>query len=103
MAGERKMAMSSDFLDAFARLPRPQQPGVRTLISRFNADSMGSGLNYERIIHAARVPAMRSLRIDQGYRAHVLKPQHGDVHMLLWADKHDDAYQWAATRLRNSE
>lgn len=64
MAGRTKMAMSSDFLDAFARLPRPQQRGVRTLISRFNADSTASGLNYERI-HAARDAAMRSLRIDQ--------------------------------------
>ena len=95
MAGRPKMAMSSDFLDAFAKLPRPQQRGVRTLISRFNADSTAGGLNYERI-HAARDPAMRSLRIDQGYRAIVLKPEHGDVHMLLWADKHDDAYTWAA-------
>ena len=94
MAGRPKMAMSSDFLDAFARLPRPQQRSVRTLISRFNADSTASGLNHERI-HAARDPAMRSLRIDQGYRAIVLKPEHGDVHMLLWADKHDDAYTWA--------
>ena len=94
MSGRPKMAMSSDFLDAFARLPRPQQRGVRTVISRFNADSTASGLNYERI-HAARDPAMRSLRIDQGYRAIVLKPEHGDVHMLLWADKHDDAYTWA--------
>ncbi len=94
MSGRPKMAMSSDFLDAFAKLPRPQQRGVRTLISRFNADSTASGLNYERI-HAARDPAMRSLRIDQGYRAIVLKPEHGDVHMLLWADKHDEAYTWA--------
>ena len=94
MAGRTKMAMSSDFLDAFARLPRPQQRGVRTLISRFNADSTAAGLNYEKI-HAARDPAMRSLRIDQGYRAIVLKPEQGDVHMLLWADKHDAAYAWA--------
>ena len=95
MAGKPKMAMSSDFLDAFARLPRPQQRGVRSLISRFNADSTAGGLNYERI-HAARDPAMRSLRIDQDYRAIVLKPEQGDVHMLLWADKHDAAYTWAA-------
>ena len=39
---------------------------------------------------------MRSLRIDQDYRAIVLKPEQGDVHMLLWADKHDAAYTWAA-------
>ena len=94
MAERTKMAMSSDFLDAFARLPRPQQRGVRTLISRFNADSTAGGLNYEKI-RAARDPAMRSLRIDQGYRAIVLKPEQGDVHMLLWADKHDAAYAWA--------
>ena len=94
MAGKTKMAMSSDFLDAFARLPRAQQRGVRSLVARFNADPAAPGLNYERI-HAARDPAMRSLRIDQSYRAIVLKPDRGNVHMLLWADKHDDAYAWA--------
>ena len=41
---------------------------------------------------------MRSLRIDRGYRAIVLKPARGDVHVLLWADKHDDAYDWATRR-----
>ena len=89
------MAMSADFLTAFARLPRHQQRGVRTLITRFTADATASGLNYEHIRGAAD-PKMRSLRIDQGYRAIVLKPERGNVHMLLWADKHDDAYQWAA-------
>ena len=95
MTGRPRMAMSSDFLDAYARLPRAQQRGVRSLISRFNADPTASGLNYERV-RAARDPAMRSLRIDQGYRAIVLKPERGGVHMLLWADKHDEAYAWAA-------
>ena len=38
---------------------------------------------------------MRSLRIDGGYRTIVLKPAAGNVHILLWADKHDDAYRWA--------
>ena len=95
MAGRPGMAMSSDFLEAYARLPRAQQKGVRSLISKFNSDPTASGLNYERI-HAARDPAMRSLRIDRNYRAIVLKPERGDVHMLLWADKHDEAYAWAA-------
>ena len=88
------MAMSSDFLDAFARLPSSQQRSVRTLITRFNADSTASGLNYERI-QGARDAKLRSLRIDRGYRAIVSKPERGNVHILLWADKHDDAYTWA--------
>ena len=94
MVSTATMAMSSDFLEAYARLPRPQQKGVRSLISKFNVDSTASGLNYERI-HGARDRHMRSLRIDRGYRAIVLKPDRGDVHMLLWAAKHDDAYAWA--------
>lgn len=91
------MAMSADFLESFARLPRPQQRSVRSLINKFGTDSTSSGLNYERI-HSSSDPNMRSLRIDGGYRLIVLKPKQGDVHMLLWADKHDDAYQWAERR-----
>ena len=88
------MAMSSDFLDAFARLPASQQRSVRTLITRFNAASTASGLNYERI-QGARDRKLRSLRIDGSYRAIISKPEQGNVHMLLWADKHDEAYTWA--------
>ena len=87
------MAMSVEFLAAFGRLPSAQQRGVRTLISRFNANPAASGLNYERIQGADA--AMRSLRIDRDYRAIVAKPQRGSIHLLLWADKHDDAYHWA--------
>lgn len=88
------MAMSSDFLGAFARLPSSQQRSVRTLITRFNADSTSIGLNYERV-QGARDSKLRSLRIDRGYRAMISKPEHGNVHILLWADKHDEAYEWA--------
>ena len=65
------MAMSVDFLSAFARLPGQQQRGVRALIARFNNDSAASGLNYERIngakdpkhalaAHRPRLPRHRS-------------------------------------------
>ena len=90
-----QIAMSADFLSAFAQLPPPQQRGVRQLITKFNANPTSSGLNYERI-HGAREAGMRSLRIDGGYRAIVLQPEAGNVHLLLWADKHDAAYAWAA-------
>ena len=88
------MAMSSDFLAAFAKLPSQQQRLVRAMIARFERDSKASGLNYEKIA-GAKDPNMRSLRIDGGYRAIALKPAAGNVHILLWADKHDDAYRWA--------
>ena len=91
---EPRMAMSADFLTAFAKLPSQQQRQVRTMIGRFERDSRSSGLNYEKIA-GAMDPNMRSIRIDGSYRAIVLKPDEGNIHVLLWADKHDDAYQWA--------
>ncbi len=89
-----QMAISADFLAAFAKLPSQQQRGIRSMISRFERESTASGLNYERISNA-KDPNMRSLRIDGGYRAIVLKPAKGNVHIILWAAKHDDAYDWA--------
>lgn len=38
---------------------------------------------------------MRSVRVDQEYRAIVLKPEKGNVYVFMWVDKHDDAYDWA--------
>ena len=94
MAGAVQIAMSADFLSAFAKLPRPTQRNVRAFITKFNANPTSSGLNYERI-HGGRDTGMRSLRIDGDYRAIALQPERGNVHVLLWADKHDEAYTWA--------
>ena len=95
MGAAVQIAMSADFLSAFARLPDSQQRKVRAFITKFNANPTSTGLNYERI-RGAREAGMRSLRIDGGYRAIVLQPERGNVHLLLWADKHDEAYAWAA-------
>ena len=89
MTPRARLAMSSDFLEAYTLLPKPQQRKVRTLITRFAADPTSPGLNYERVQAADN---LRSLRIDRSYRAIVLKPDTGSVHLMLWADKHDEAY-----------
>lgn len=94
MSRRLRLAMSADFLGAFGRLPRAQQRGVRALIDKFNADASAKGLNYEPIRNA-RNARMRSLRIDRGYRAIVFDTRQDGLHLLLWADKHDDAYDWA--------
>jgi hypothetical protein len=78
-------------------LPKTKQKKVREFIEKFRENPTSSGLNYEKIKTAAD-PNLRSLRIDQDYRAIVLKPEAGDVYLLLWVDKHDDAYTWAAGR-----
>lgn len=94
MPRQVKVAISTDFLTAFARLPQAQQNKAAKFITNFQRDPTSSGLNYEKIRHA-RDPNMHSVRLDQAYRAVVLKPETGNVYMLLWVARHDDAYDWA--------
>ncbi len=92
-----KIAMSDDFFRSFADIPRDRQQAVIKFVSQFRQNPTSPGINYEKIRDAAD-PAMRSVRIDQNYRGIVLKPDKGNVYCLLWVDKHDDAYAWAARR-----
>ena len=41
---------------------------------------------------------VRTVRIDQKYRAVVLHPDKGDVYVLVWVDNHDEAMDWAKKR-----
>jgi len=89
-----KVALSDGFLGAFARIPKAQQKKVQEFISKFRQDPTSNGLNYEKI-HDARSTNVHSVRIDQTYRGIVLKPEQGAIYMLMWVDKHDEAYEWA--------
>ena len=89
-----QVAISQDFLTAILRLPRAQQKKVNQFVNKFRNDPYSSGINYEKIVDAAN-SYMRSVRIDQTYRGIILKPEHGEIFILLWVDHHDDAYDWA--------
>lgn len=89
-----KVAISSDFFSAFAKLPQSQQGKVSKFITNFQQNPSSSAINYEKV-HDFVDPNMRSVRIDQTYRGIVLKPEVGNVFMLLWVDHHDKAYDWA--------
>src|SRR5947209_9806389 len=91
------VAIASEFLDAFARIPRAQQRKVRDFTEKFRANPRSAGINYEKI-HAARDDKVRTVRIDQKYRAVVLHPDQGDVYVLVWVDNHDEAMDWAKKR-----
>jgi len=88
------VAISQDFMMAFAKIPKAQQKKVIEFVTKFRYDPRSPGINYERI-NDARDASFRSVRIDQAYRGIILKPDQGDVFVLLWVDKHDDAYSWA--------
>jgi superfamily I DNA/RNA helicase/mRNA-degrading endonuclease RelE of RelBE toxin-antitoxin system len=93
-----KMALSSEFLESFAKIPKSQQNKVQHFVTKFMIDPMSPGINYEKIKGAAD-PNLRSVRIDQAYRGIVLKPDSSNVVLLLWVDHHDDAYKWAEKKV----
>lgn len=89
-----RIALSEQFLDCFADIPKTEQKRVKEFISKFRRDPFSSGINYEKINDAAD-GNFRSVRVGDNYRGIVLKPDTGNVYLLLWVAKHDDAYDWA--------
>jgi superfamily I DNA/RNA helicase len=92
------VAIGDDFLDAFARLPRPQQRKVREFTAKFKANPKSAAINYEKI-NGVRDDKVRTVRIDEKYRAVILHPEKGEVYVLVWVDNHDEAMAWAMKRL----
>ena len=97
LAQKFRVAVYDEFLDAFAKLPRAQQKKVSQFMRKFRSDPTSSAINYEKI-SSFRDPNMRTVRIDQQYRAVILKPEQGNVYVLLWVDNHDEAMAWAAPK-----
>jgi hypothetical protein len=89
-----RVAIFDEFLDAFASIPRAQKKKVNQFVRKFREDPTNPSINYERI-HSFVDPNLRTVRIDHAYRAVVLKPETGNVNVLLWVDTHDDAMRWA--------
>lgn len=92
-----KVAISADFLSAFSKIPKAQQSKVMKFVETFKENPQSSAINYEKI-HNVKDSKFRSVRIDQAYRGIIVKPDEGNVYVLLWVDHHDDAYAWAEKR-----
>jgi hypothetical protein len=92
-----RVAIFDEFLDAFSRIPRAQQKKVNKFLRQFREDPTRPSINYESINDFVD-PNLRTVRIDQAYRAVVLKPEVGNVYVLLWVDNHDEAMRWARNK-----
>lgn len=91
------VAISADFLAAFATLPRQKQGRVMDFISKFRSNPRSPGINYEKVRNAID-PNMYSVRIDDAYRGIVMRQERSGVYLLLWVDHHDRAYDWACRK-----
>ena len=92
------VAVSDDFLRAYSDLPRPIQRKVRAFLEKFRADPHQGSLHLEGL-EGMRDPKVRSARIDLAWRAIVVRPDAGDVYLVVWVDHHDEAVAWARRRV----
>lgn len=90
------VAISSDFLDSFAKLPRKVQSKTSAFVNKFKNDPTSGGIHYEKINSAEG--ALYSVRIDDTYRGIIMRQKAEGVYLLLWVDHHDEAYEWAKRR-----
>lgn len=91
------VAISQDFFNSFASLPKSKQNKVMEFLSKFRSNPEAKGFNYEKI-QSASDPNMRSVRIDDAYRAILVRDEETNVYLLLWVDHHDEAYAWAVRK-----
>ncbi len=97
MTNKVKVAISSDFLTAFAKLPRKVQGKVTEFINKFRNNPLATGIKYEKIKQALD-DKIYSVRIDDTYRGIVVRQEKTGVYLLLWVDHHDEAYAWASKK-----
>jgi superfamily I DNA/RNA helicase len=97
MSLKPKVALAQDFLANLGTLSSAVQGKILKWALLFQTDPTATGINYENI-KGARDKNLKSVRIDQDWRGIVFKPPLGDVYVLMYVDKHDDAYKWAEGR-----
>jgi superfamily I DNA/RNA helicase/mRNA-degrading endonuclease RelE of RelBE toxin-antitoxin system len=94
---EIKVALALSFLDSYSNLPKGIQKKTMEFIKKFKDNPRSSGINYENINNATS-ENLKSVRIDKTYRGIVYKPDKGNIYTLVWADHHDNAYDWAVSK-----
>lgn len=93
-----KLFIHDNFFEAFADLPKQIQKKTREFMRKFREDPTSSAINYEKI-STFTDQSLRTVRIDQKYRAIVKAPDKGDGYTLLYVDNHDEAMDWAKNKV----
>jgi superfamily I DNA/RNA helicase len=82
-------------LKSLRKLPDRVTAKFMEMMTRYMSDPSANGLNLETV-EGARDSAIKSLRVDQGYRA-IAFVVGGDI-MFVHVNEHDSAYKWAEGR-----
>lgn len=93
-----QLFIHDSFFDSFSSLPKQIQKKTREFLKKFKENPTSSAINYEKISSFVD-QSLRTVRVDDKYRAIVQAPDKGDSYHLLWVDNHDEAMSWAKNKI----
>lgn len=92
-----KVAISSDFLTAFASLPRDIQGKVMGFSNRFRNNPVAEELKYEAVPESID-NKMYTVMVDEKYSCVIAKQEQSGVFLLLWVAGNEEACAWAKNK-----
>jgi superfamily I DNA/RNA helicase len=94
-ATARRVSYDIGCMKSLRKLPDKVAIRFMDMMTRYMSDPSGNGLNLETV-EGARDSSIKSLRVDQGYRAIAFEV--GRDIMFVHVNEHDKAYRWAVGR-----
>ncbi|MDK2961423.1 MAG: hypothetical protein PWP20_549 [Eubacteriaceae bacterium] len=95
-----EIAITKSYLTALLKMPKNIQKKASDLIDKFKSQPEAASINYESII-TMKDDKVRTIRVDQKYRAIILQPSEGNVYLFVYIDNHDEAMNWAKNKVFN--
>ncbi len=87
----KRLVLSKTLLDSINKLNPSIQSQVNQQLSKLMINPDLRGFNLEKL--QVKDNSFHSIRVDDNYR--IILSLQGSIMLLLWVDKHDDAYHWA--------
>ena len=93
-----KIMMSSKVLKSLGQLPQKVQKYLGEFIEKFQVDPWEKGLGVHPMKASMLDSKVHGADMPLAFRAILIRPDHGDTWLLVYIDKHDDAYNWAKNK-----
>ncbi|MGO3296641.1 MAG: UvrD-helicase domain-containing protein [Marinobacter sp.] len=91
------VAFSDKYFGSLLKLTPNEQSQANKAVMQFQQDPQHGGLHYEKLT-ACRDAKLRSIRVNQDVRIILAAAEKQNLYLMLYVDRHDDAYAWGAKR-----
>lgn len=91
------VAFSDKYFESLMKLTPNEQSQANKAVMQFQQNPQHGGLHYEKL-STFKDNKLRSIRANQDVRIILAAAEAEDLYLMLYADHHDRAYEWAAKR-----